>query len=134
MNRLRTGNILVGITAVMLLASGALHLAAYSGNISPLAQSATPDDVRALLPALWLTVGVDLVVMGLVVAGIGFENSTGGRWALAAVALGSWAGVVLHLTFFGFIAPTALLLLDGALALTCACIREPRRLRSTTGA
>jgi hypothetical protein len=133
MNRTRTANILIGVTAVLLVATGALHLGAYPGSIAPLAASA-PDDVRHLLPAVWLAVGIDLVVMGLIVAAIGYENSTGSRLALAAVALCPLGGVVMHLMFFGFIQPTALLLLDGVLALACAIVREPRRRRSTTGA
>jgi hypothetical protein len=118
---------------VLFVASGALHLSGF-GQINALAQSGTPDDVHVLLPAMWVAFGVDLVVMGLIVAAIGYENSTGGRFALAAVALGTCAGAVAQLTFFGFIAPTALLLLDGALAIACALIREPRRRRTSSSA
>jgi len=131
MNRLRAANFLIGTTAILLIVSGALHLSVFSGSISPLAQSATPEDIRAILPASWLAFGIDLIVLGLVVAAIGIENATGGRYALAAIALAPLGAAALQLVYFGFIAPTALLLLDGVLAMACAWIREPRKRRSS---
>src|SRR5262245_4978806 len=133
MNKLRTTNILIGITAALLLITGALHLSA-AGQIGALASSATPPDVRALLPLLWIAFGIDLVMLAFIVGAIGYENSTGGRLALAAVAIGPIGAAVLQVIYLGFIPPTALLFLDGVMALACAWMREPRRRRSTTGA
>jgi hypothetical protein len=122
MNRLRTGTILTSVTAVLFAATGALHLSAF-GAINGLAASATPADVHVLLPALWIAVGVDLVAAGLVIAAVAIERSTGGGLVLAATAIIPLGGVVIHLVYFGFLAPTALLLADGVLAIACAVIR-----------
>src|SRR5262249_35457284 len=112
--------------------TGALHLSA-AGQIGTLASSASPADVRVLLPLLWMAIGVDLVMLAFIVAAIGYENSTGGRFALAAVAIGPIGAAGLKSIYLIFISPTALLFLDGVMALVCAWMREPRRRRSTSG-
>jgi hypothetical protein len=122
MNRPRIGTLLISVTAVLFVASGALHLSAFSA-INSLAASATPADVHVLLPALWIAVGVDLIAAGLVIAAVAIERSGGGGLVLAAAATVPLGGVVVHLIFFGFLPPTALLLADGVLAAACAVIR-----------
>lgn len=133
MNRQRLGNLLIYGTAGLLVITGAIHLSAF-GQINAMAQSATPADVHAVLPPLWLAVGVDMLATGLIVALVALENSNGGRYVLFAAAISPTAAAVLQMVFLGFIPPTAILLLDGALALAAAVVREPRRRRSTTGA
>jgi hypothetical protein len=132
MNRLRTANILIAITAALLIITGALHLSGF-GSINTLAQSTNVADVKVLVPVLWLATGIDMIVMGLIVGAIGYENSTGGRLALAVVAISPIVMAVLQLIYFGFIPPTALLFLDGGMVLICAWMREPRRRRTSSG-
>lgn len=133
MTRQRLGNILIYTTAGLLVASGGLHLSAYA-QINALAQSSGVTELHALVPVLWLVMGVDLVTVGLIVGLVAFENSNGGRYVLFAVAICPLGAALLQMVYLGFIAPTALLLLDGAMAIASATVREPRRRRSTTGA
>jgi hypothetical protein len=133
MNRQRLGNLLIYGTAGLLIVTGGMHLSVF-GHINGIAQSATPADVQALMPPLWLAIGVDLIATGIIVALVGLENSNGGRYVLFAAAICPWGVAVLQLIYLGFIPPTAILLLDGALAIAAAVVREPRRRRSTTGA
>jgi hypothetical protein len=126
MSRRRLANILIAAAATLLVASGILHLAVY-GEIGALARSASPDDARLLLPALWVAIGIDLIVMGAVVAMVGIENSRGGRFVLFAAAALPAGSVVVHLLFLGFLAPTGLLMADAAVTLAAGVVREPRR-------
>jgi hypothetical protein len=132
LNRQRLGNILIYTTAALLIGSGGMHLSAF-GQINAMAQSADPADVHVLLPALWLSCGIDFIATGVIVGVVALENSNGGRWVLFAAAITPLAGAVVQILYFGFIAPAAALLLCGAMAVASAIVREPRRRRSTTG-
>ena len=129
MTRSRIASLVLYATAVCLVATGVLHLSGF-GQINALAQ-ATTADVRALLPLLWISFGVDLIATGAIVALVGLENSNGGRYVLFAAALCPWGAAVLQVIYLGFIGPTAVLVLDGALAMVAAIMREPRRRRSS---
>ena len=127
MNRQRIANIVLYAAAVLLVATGALHLTAF-GAINTLAQASA--DVKPLLPLLWVGVGVDLIATGIIVALVGLENSNGGRYVLFAAAMCPWAAALLQIIYLGFVGPTAMLLLDGGLAIAAASLRESRRRRS----
>ena len=133
MNRQRLGNVLIYSTSGLLIVTGGLHLSGF-GSINAMAQSATPDQIHALLPSLWLAIGVDLIAIGLIVGLVAIENSNGGRYVLFAAAICPWGAALVQIAYFGFIPPTALLLLDGAMAIASAVVREARRRRSTIGA
>jgi len=130
MQRHKLSNLLIYVTAGLMALTGLLHLSGYSG-VNAAAQATGSADVQQLLPLLWLVVGVDLVVTGLIVALVAFENSNGGRLVLFAAAISPIAAAGLQVVYLGFIPPTALLLLDGALAIASAVWREPRRRRSS---
>jgi len=130
MNRQRLAIVLIYGAAAVFVASGGLHLSAF-GQINGMAQTATPPNVHVLMPALWLAVGIDLIATGVIVGLVALENSNGGRYVLFAAALGPWAGAVLQIVYFGFMAPTTLLLACGALAVAAGVVREPRRRRSS---
>jgi hypothetical protein len=132
MTRQRKSDILTYTTAGLLVVTGGLHLSGF-GQVNALAQ-ATTTDVRVLLPLLWISFGVDLIATGLIVALVGLENSNGGRYVLFAAAICPWGAAVLQMIYLGFIPPTAVLLLCGAMAIAAAIVREPRRRRSTIGA
>jgi hypothetical protein len=129
MDRSKIANLLIGATAVMLVVTGVLHSAAY-GQVSRMAGSVGSADVQALLPLLWTVFGIDLIGLGVVVAVVGLENSNGGRWVLFASAICPIGAAIGQMVFLGFEPPTALLLLNGALAIAAGTMREPRRRRA----
>ena len=133
MNRQRLSNVLVGSAAGLLIISGGLHLMPYA-QISTLAHNSGSPDIQVLLPMLWLAFGVTVIVTGVIVGVVALENSSGGKYVIAAAALVPWSGAILQVMFVGAgaLGPTLLLVLDGIAVVVASYYREGRRRRSSS--
>jgi len=118
MNRNHTGRIVAGVAAAGFITTAAWHATGYT-TVTRLAEQA-PDDLRPLIPALWLAISIDLTIAGLIVAIVAVRPTPVGRIIVAIAAMMPLAIAGLQMAYLGFIPPTVLLLLDGALALAAA--------------
>ena len=121
----KTASMLAWIAAVLYVVTAAWHQSGLA-SISALAAQG-PRGLQPLVAALWVSFGVSLVVLALIIALCARSASPDRRLVLAAAALGPLSGAVLQLAYHGFIAPTALLLLDAAVAFAAA-VAVPRTL------
>jgi hypothetical protein len=88
----------------------------------------TSADLEALFPALWLAFAVHYLVLGaLVLVATGPAN--GLSWRLLGIAAAApLTDALLQVIYFGFIPPTAILLVVAALGLAAAAVsRESAR-------
>lgn len=118
MNRNQTGRIVAGLAAVGFVTTAAWHATGYT-TVTRLAEQA-PEELRPLIPALWLVISIDLTIAGLIVAVVAVRPAPVGRIIVAIVGMMPLAIAGLQMAYLGFIPPTVLLLLDAALALTAA--------------
>jgi predicted anti-sigma-YlaC factor YlaD len=95
------------------LATAGLHMTGYS-SIVDLARQA-PEDVRSLMPPLWVSFSVDLVVLGLIVLVAVWHPSRMSGFVVALAGLVPAIAAGLQVAYLGFIPPTAILVV---LALT----------------
>ena len=108
-----------GLTgALALLVTATLHTVA-TPQINELATS-LPGDSSVLLPLLFVAFGITLGLAGILTALVSVRAGKGDHRLLAVIALFPLAGAALQMIYIGFIAPTALLLLDGLLVLGTA--------------
>lgn len=122
MTRTRLGSILAGIAAAGFLGTAWLHSTGYD-SVTELA-AAGPDDLQALMPALWLVFSLDLAILGLIVAIVAWRPTGSVRLILLVAALGPIGAAALQLRFLGFVPPTAILLALGALTLAAAAVTD----------
>lgn len=104
--------------AVALIATATLHTMA-TPQITKLAES-VPGDSGVLLPLGFIAFGITLALAGILTALVSLRAGKGDHLILAVVAMFPLAGAALQMVYIGFIAPTALLLLDGLLVLGTA--------------
>ncbi len=124
MTRQRVGSTLCLLTAVLLLATAAFHHTGFR-YVSRLAGDAAPE-LRPLVPPLWLAFSASLVVLALIAAIAARRPAPGGRAILLIIALFPAAAAALQVRYLGFIPPTAILLVDAAVAIAAALLLEPR--------
>lgn len=120
MNRHRAGRILASVAACVSWATAAFHTTGLR-SIETLAQQASPA-LRTAVPALWLAFGIDLAVIGLIVAAVAARPDRSGPLILAFAALGPLSGATLQIVYLGFVPPTALLFAVGVLTLAAAAV------------
>lgn len=89
---------------------------------------AGPAELQRIVPALWISFSLDLLVFGLLFALVGVIVPPGGRPIALLLSLPPLFAAVLQLVYLGFIPPTAILLFDVALALA-ASFSAPRTIR-----
>jgi hypothetical protein len=123
MKRRRVASVVTVLAGVGYIATAALHATGYD-SVTGLAEQG-PDELRALMPALWLIFSVDLVVLGLIILVIAWRPLGAGKIILAIAALYPLAAAALQVHFLGFIPPTAILLGVAGLALAAA-VTTPR--------
>lgn len=100
--------------------TAALHYTGL-GYITGLAADA-PAELRPLVPLLWLSFSVNLLVLALLLAEIARDPMPAHRTMLILVTLGPLGGAALQIRYVGFIAPTAILLVDAAVVLAAAAV------------
>ena len=109
MGHQRLGNIVAGVTAVLIIVTACLHTAAL-GQINQPAQT-TSADVRPLLTLLWITFGLELAIVGSSWGIVARDARGGGRLILIAASLCPLSAAALQVVYLGFIPPTAILAL-----------------------
>ncbi len=114
------GSLLVGLAAAGFFATAAIHCTGYDSVTALAAQG--PEDMQALMPALWLAFSFDLIVIGLILGVVAFRPARSSRLIVAVAALCPLGAVALQLRFIGFILPTAILLVLSTLTLTAASV------------
>jgi hypothetical protein len=118
----KRGRILAAATSVGFFAVAALHGSGYAG-ISRMASGAG-DDLRVLVPMLWVSFSVDLTVLGLIVAVAALRPNRALRIPVALAGVVPAAAAVLQIVSMGFIPPTAILIALAVLTWTAAVTLE----------
>ena len=109
------GVTLTWLTAVVFIATAAIHLSGFP-EIQALARE-TGGDVADLMPPLWLFFSIDLVILGTV-AGVMARTPTATHGViLCLLGLVPAAAAVLQIGYIGFIPPTAILFFDTLVAI-----------------
>lgn len=127
----RLGSILGIGSALGFLATAGLHATGYS-SITGLARQA-PEDLRSLMPLLWVSFSVDLVVLGLIVLVAAWRPSRMSGFVLALAGFVPAIAAGLQVAYLGFIPPTAILIVL-ALATWAAAITLRTGIDSGTAA
>lgn len=122
MTRERTASLSASVGAGLLFATASFHLSAYSSVLAR-----TPTDVRRLLAALWVSGGVSLVLSGMLAVAATPLFVVRRRAILGIAALTPLSIAVLQIIYLGFLAPTALLLLDTAVLLVAGQLGVARQ-------
>lgn len=120
MTRQKLGRILAGMAAFGFIGTAILHYTGYD-SIIQLAEKG-PEELQVLVPALWLSFSINLIIPGTIVAVIAFRPSRLSRLILIILALCPISAAILQILFLGFIPPTAILFADGILAIVAAGI------------
>jgi hypothetical protein len=124
MMREKSGTILAWVAAIMYLLTAAMHMLGFEPTRA-LAQQG-PADLRPLVPLLWLSFALSLVVLAAIVAACAHRGASADRLILALTALGPLSGALVQIVYIGFVLPSAILLFDAALALTAAALLPGR--------
>jgi hypothetical protein len=104
--------------AALYLITALLHHLGY-GPITQLAEQG-PEDLRPLVPPLWLSFSASLIVLALIILAVARAPNPYRRRVLVLAACGPIVGAALQLAYLGFIPPTAMLLVDGLVVLGAA--------------
>lgn len=120
MNRRRAGRVVASVAACASWVTAAFHATGLH-YVETLAEQASPV-LRAAVPALWLAFGIDLAVIGLIVAAVAARPNRTGPLILAFAALCPLSGATLQVVYTGFVPPTALLLAVAVLTLAAAAL------------
>jgi hypothetical protein len=124
MTKERAATVTAAVGAALLFLTGGLHLSAYSAVTSQ-----TPADVRALMAMLWVGSGISMIIAALLAVAVTPLFIVRRRVLLAIAALIPLSVAAVQIAYLGFLAPTALLLLDAAVLLVAGELgraRQPR--------
>lgn len=119
----RTASILAWAAAALYVGTAAWHQTGLSFVQRLTADG--PEGLQPLISALWILFGVSLVILALIIAACASTTHPARRLILGLAALGPVSGAILQIAYLGFIPPTALLLIDAAVAATAA-LATPR--------
>jgi len=122
MTKERLASLTASIGAGLVFATAGFHLSAY-GSVTAQA----PADLRPLMAALWVAGGVSLIVSALLVVAVTPMFIVRRRALLAIAALTPLSIAILQVVYLGFLAPTALLLLDTAVLLAAGELGRARQ-------
>jgi len=123
MTKERLASLTASIGAGLLFATAGFHLSAY-GSVT----AEAPVDLRPLMAALWIAGGVSLILSALLVVAATPMFIVRRRALLAISALTPLSIALLQVVYLGFLAPTALLLLDTAVLLVAGELGRTRQL------
>ncbi|MDH3292163.1 MAG: hypothetical protein OEO20_11005 [Gemmatimonadota bacterium] len=107
-NRKRLGSILGACSALGFVLTAGLHATGYR-SVTDLARQG-PEDLRTLVPALWVSFSTDLVVTGLIVLVVVWRRSTASSLVLTIAGFIPAIAAGLQIAYLGFIPPTAILI------------------------
>ena len=107
MTKERAAAVTAAIGAGLLFATAGLHLSVYSTIMAQ-----TPADLQPLVAALWVAVGVSLIIAALLAVAATPLFIVRRRALLAIAALVPLSIAVVQIAYLAFLPPTGLLLLD----------------------
>jgi hypothetical protein len=122
MTKERLASLTASTGAGLVFATAGFHLSAY-GAVTAQA----PADLRPLMAALWVAGGVSLLLSALLVVAVTPMFIVRRRALLAIAALTPLSIAMLQVVYLGFLAPTALLLLDTAVLLAAGELGRARQ-------
>lgn len=122
MTKERLASLTASIGAVLVFGTAGFHLSAY-GSVTAQASA----DLRPLMAALWIAGGVSLILSALLVVAVTPMFIVRRRALLAIAALTPLSMAILQVMYLGFLAPTALLLLDTAVLLAAGELGRARQ-------
>lgn len=109
MTKARLASLTASIGAGLVFGTAGFHLSASSSVTAE-----APADLQPLMAALWVAAGVSLILSALLVVAVTPMFIVRRRALLAIAALTPLSIAILQVVYLGFLAPTALLLLDTA--------------------
>jgi len=107
MTKERAATVTAAIGAGLLFGTAGFHLSVYSPVVAQ-----APTDLRPLMAAAWVAVGVSLIVSALLAVAATPLFIARRRALLGIAALTPASIAVLQIAYLGFLPPTALLLFD----------------------
>ena len=122
MTKERLASLTASIGAGLVFGTAGFHLSAY-GSVTAQA----PADLRPLMAALWVAGGVSLILAALLAVAAAPLFIVRRRALLAIAALTPLSIAILQMVYLGFLAPTALLLLDTAVLLAAGELGRARQ-------
>ena len=127
MNNDHRSRILIGQSAAVLLAAGAIHAAAFPAAAPIIDQATLPSSLRQAYKALWLVDSTNLTTLALLYAFVAFRPSAMSREAVLLSALAPLAGAILLYSYMGNFFAGHLMLVSWALATVGAMLRDRAR-------
>lgn len=112
MTKERAATLTASVGAGLLFLTAGVHLQAYSYIVSQ-----APTALQPLMAALWVFVGISLVIAALLAIAVAPLFIVRRRALLGIAALIPLSTAILQIVYLGFMAPTALLLLDAGVLL-----------------
>lgn len=112
MTKERAATLTASIGAGLLFGTAGFHLSAYSSVVSR-----APEDLRPLMATLWVAGGASLVIAALLTVALTPLFNVRRRALLGIAALTPLSIALCQIAYLGFLAPTALLLLDAGVLL-----------------
>ena len=128
MTKERVAPVTAAIGAGLLFATAGFHLSAYSTVVA----QAAPD-LRPLVSALWIAPGVSLIIAALLAVAATPLFIVRRRALLAIAALTPFSIAALQIAYLGFLAPTALLIVDTAVLLVAGELGRAQQPRPAIG-
>jgi hypothetical protein len=112
MTKERVAPVTAAIGAGLLFATAGFHLSAYSTVVAQ-----APTDLRPLMSAMWVASGVSLIIAALLAIAASPLFIVRRRALLVIAALTPFSIAAVQIAYLGFLAPTALLIVDTAVLL-----------------
>jgi hypothetical protein len=122
-NRKRLGSILGACSALGFVLTAGLHATGYPA-VTDLARQG-PEDLRALVPVLWVAFSTDLVVTGLIVLVVVWRRSRASRLVLTIAGFIPAIAAGLQIAYLGFIPPTVILIALAIVTWASAIVLPP---------
>ena len=121
MTRDASARLLTGLSAAAFVLSAALLASSYGSVVDSARQA--PPDVATLVPALWLSFAIAMLVFGAVVVSTLRRTDVGARTTLLFAASFPAASGICFARFLGFGSATTILIFVAVLTLAAAAIR-----------
>ena len=112
MTKDRVPTVTAAVGAGLLFATAGVHLSAYASVVAQ-----APADLRPLIAALWVAGGLSLIIAALLAVAATPLFIVRRRALLGIAALTPLSIAAVQIAYLGFLAPTALLIVDTAVLL-----------------
>jgi hypothetical protein len=128
MTKERVASVTAAVGAGLLFATAGFHLSAYSTVVAE-----APTDLRPLMSAMWVAAGVSLMIAALLAVAATPVFIVRRRALLVIAALTPFSIAAVQIAYLGFLAPTALLIVDTAVLLVAGELGRSHQPRPAIG-